>query len=98
MIPVSHSKRVVSAVLLCLLMKGLHAFSQSAPGAASTTPVAQAGLLERRYKEGEKLSYRMVTSNRDRTRTLHYEIQADGVVTKDASGYVEEFAWSGLVG
>ena len=39
----------------------------------------------------------MTTSNRNRTRTLHYEIQADGVVTKDANGFIEEFAWSGMV-
>lgn len=39
----------------------------------------------------------MVTSNRDRDHTLHYEIQANGVVTKDASGFVEEFAWSNMV-
>ncbi|HJT53512.1 MAG TPA: hypothetical protein VJ848_06650, partial [Candidatus Angelobacter sp.] len=29
--------------------------------------------------------------------TLHYEIQADGLVKKDANGYFEEFAWSGLI-
>ena len=35
-------------------------------------------LLQRKYKEGEKLSYHMKASNRERERTLLYEIQADG--------------------
>jgi hypothetical protein len=55
------------------------------------------GLLERKYKEGEKLHYQMTASNRDRTHTLHYSIQADGLVKKDTAGYYEEFAWSGLM-
>lgn len=60
-----------------------------------STPAA--GILERKYNEGEKLSYHMTASNRERAHTLQYEIQADGVVTKDANGYIEEFAWSGMV-
>jgi hypothetical protein len=53
-------------------------------------------LLERKYNEGEKLSYYMTASNRNRMGTLHYEIKAEGVVKKDANGYHEEFAWSDL--
>jgi hypothetical protein len=52
------------------------------------------GLLERRYKDGEKLTYHMKGSN-ERWR---YEIQASGVVKKDAEGRpIEEIAWSNLV-
>jgi len=49
--------------------------------------------LLRRYREGEKLSYKMKAVNQSR----HYEIEADGVVKKDASGYYEEYAWSQLI-
>jgi hypothetical protein len=48
--------------------------------------------LARHYREGEKLSYKMKTVNEGR----HYEIEADGVVKKDPSGYYEEYAWSQL--
>jgi hypothetical protein len=97
MIYMSCSKRVVKAVVLGLLMTGLNGCARRVPAAASSAPAAQGSPLERRYKEGEKLSYHMVTSNRNRTQTLRYEIQADGVVMKDASGYIEEFAWSSMV-
>lgn len=97
MIHTIRRKPAVTAAVLCILMKGPHACSPNASTTTSAPPAAQSSLLERKYKDGEKLSYRMVTSNRDRARTLHYEIQADGVVTKDASGYIEEIAWSGMV-
>lgn len=52
------------------------------------------GLLDRHYKEGEKLTYRMKGSN-ERWR---YEIRASGVVKKDAEGRpIEEYGWSNLV-
>jgi hypothetical protein len=78
------------------LLLSLTALSQDAanPKASSTN---QENLLERRYKEGEKLSYHMKASNRERERTVLYEIQADGVVTKNAAGFIEEFAWSRLI-
>jgi hypothetical protein len=48
-------------------------------------------LLVRRYTEGEKLTYRMKGSNDG----WNYEVQANGVVKKDAKGnFVEEYAWS----
>lgn len=68
------------------------AFSQTAQAAQ-----ASGSLLDRKYHEGEKLHYQMTVSNRDRDHTLHYQIQADGVVKKDANGYIEEYAWSNLV-
>jgi hypothetical protein len=95
MIQLTCRKRVIQAAMLGILAPAIAAFPQSAPPASD--PSSQHSLLERQYKEGEKLSYHMVTSNRDRARTLHYEIQADGVVRQDANGYIEEFAWSGMV-
>jgi hypothetical protein len=96
--------RILLVCTLCFLQ-----LASKAPEQASSTPPSAANsatdrdidrnqdLLERKYKEGEKLSYHMTASNRDRVHTLHYEIQADGVVKKDAAGYFEEFAWSGLI-
>jgi len=55
-------------------------------------------LLSRHYVGGTKLSYLMKATNQDRHGTLRYEIQADGVVKKNADGkFVEEFGWSNLV-
>jgi hypothetical protein len=55
-------------------------------------------LLSRRYVEGERISYHMKATNQDRRGTLRYEIQADGVVKRNAAGqFVEEFGWSNLV-
>ena len=58
---------------------------------------AEAGLLARRYREGQTLSYQMKATNEERGRKLAYEIQADGVVKKNDNGFVEEFAWSHLI-
>jgi hypothetical protein len=55
-------------------------------------------LFSRHYVEGEKLSYHMKATNKDRLKTMRYEAQADGVVKKDAAGhYYEEYQWSGVV-
>lgn len=90
------SSRCIS-VLLGVLLSSVNAFSQGASGLSSAAAARETNLLARRYHEGETLSYRMVTSNRGRTNTLRYEIQADGIVKKDADGYVEEFAWSHMI-
>lgn len=89
------SKLFMLAGIVATLFTGMRAFPQSA--SATAGPDSQHSLLERKYKEGEKLSYHMKASNRERERTLLYEIQADGVVTRNTSGFIEEFAWSGLV-
>lgn len=61
--------------------------------AAQSAPTGQSPFL-RRYREGEKLTYHMKAVNED----WHYEIQADGIVKKDAAGtYFEEYAWSNLI-
>jgi hypothetical protein len=50
--------------------------------------------LTRHYREGEKLAYLMKGVNE----SWHYEVEADGVVKKDAAGtYFEEYRWSNLV-
>lgn len=55
---------------------------------------ANRGLLERRYREGERLVYHMKATNEGRP----YEAQASGVVKKDSSGaFFEEYAWSNVV-
>ena len=59
----------------------------SANKATSATPSP----LTRRYTEGEKLTYHMKGDNDGWT----YEVQAKGIVKKDANGhYVEEYGWS----
>ena len=47
--------------------------------------------LARHYTEGEKLTYHMKASNDG----WNYEVQANGIVKKDAAGhFIEEYAWS----
>jgi hypothetical protein len=49
--------------------------------------------LQRQYREGETLLYKMNGVNE----AWHYTIQADGVVKKDAAGaYYEEYRWSNM--
>jgi len=82
----------------CLTMLSVSAQSQQVPAKADGAPGSGAVLPLRQYHEGEKLSYHMKGTNRDRTRTITYEVRADGVVKKTSDGhYVEEYAWSGLV-
>jgi hypothetical protein len=53
--------------------------------------------LVRRYREGEKLLYRIVATNQGKERVTHYEAQAAGEVRKDsAGGFFELYAWSNL--
>jgi hypothetical protein len=82
------------AIVALLSVFKLWAFQNST---AADTPPAQQDLLARHYQEGEKLSYHMKASNRNREKTLLYEIQADGVVKQNAAGFYEEYAWSGLI-
>lgn len=50
--------------------------------------------LRRYYRDAEKLVYLMQGVNE----SWHYELQADGVVNKDAAGtYFEEYRWSNFV-
>jgi hypothetical protein len=76
--------KVLAAVLLTSIGSGL-LFAQ---------PSNDQNPLLRRYREGQKLSYHMKGVNEQ----WHYEIEADGIVTKDSAGvYTEQFGWSHLI-
>jgi len=78
---------MVRVLLVCILaLSGLAwAWSQEA---------SPAKVFVRHYREGEKLAYRMTGHNEG----WEYEIRADGIVKKDASGaYFEEYGWSDLI-
>ncbi len=52
------------------------------------------GLLARRYRDGEQLTYRMTVIDDG----LRYEIQATGIVKRNTQGqYHEEYGWSNLI-
>src|SRR5260370_16308687 len=54
-------------------------------------PSPQPDPLHRQYREGEKLAYHMKGINE----AWHYEIDADGLVKKDAAGkFFEEYQWT----
>lgn len=58
--------------------------SLAQPSSAPSIP------LRRQYRDGEKLAYHMKGINED----WHYEIDAEGVVKKDAAGrFFEEYQW-----
>jgi len=83
--------------LFCPAVLVLSAGAQQAPAKADASPSASI-LPVRQYHEGEKLSYHMKGTNRGRTRTITYEVDAKAIVKKDSGGrFVEEYAWSGLV-
>ena len=59
--------------------------------AAAQPPAPKPNPLERQYRDGETLNYRMNATNE----SWHYAIQADGVVRKDPTGvFYEEYRWS----
>lgn len=84
-----------SLAMFSLTFAGAVLVSARPPGpAADQSAAPSSNLLARRYQEGEKLTYRMKGTNQQ----WQYEIQADGVVKKDAAGsFFEEYAWSNLV-
>ena len=95
------STRKISLIFTVFFLSVLGAHAQST-SSQNTNPNQPAGtsstLLARQYQDGEKLSYHMMATNKDRLKTLSYEAQADGIVKKDAAGhFFEEFQWSGLI-
>ena len=68
----------------------------SLPGiCAAQTPAAAPSILTRHYQDGEKLSYHMKATNKDRVNNTAYEIDAVATVKKNAAGnFVEEFAYA----
>jgi hypothetical protein len=76
--------------LFCLLLASRFSASQI-PSISAKETVAMPSSLARHYKEGEELTYHMKGDNDG----WAYEVQAKGIVKKDASGhYVEEYGWS----
>jgi len=65
---------------------------------AAISQVAQSTVkLERHYKDGEVVAYRMRGINQGHNRTIRYEARANGSVAKDQNqGFLEEFTWSDL--
>jgi hypothetical protein len=88
-------KGVAFAVALGLLTSAA-ALAQKASSGPASDATGQANLPQRKYSEGEKVCYHMKCSNSDRTQTVNYEIEADGIVKKNEKGFFEEFAWSGM--
>ena len=89
--------RIVIAVLVFVASFGALGASQ-AGGQSSSTESHKASPFSREYHEGEKISYHMTATNKDRMRTSNYEAQADGVVKKDAAGhFYEEYEWSNVI-
>ncbi len=86
-------------LLLFALSTGVISSSgQAAPGNPALDTHAPPKLLTRKYQEGEKISYHMKASNQDQRGTLRYEIEATGVVKKNAAGqFVEDLGWSKLI-
>lgn len=88
---------VLIAVLVFVASLGGFAANQNA-GQSSSTESHKVSPFIRHYREGEKISYHMTATNKDRLKTRSYEAQADGVVKKDAAGhFYEEYRWSGVV-
>jgi len=86
------------SAIFCLVGLTVLAQSQQVSAKADSAPAPDSILPVRQYHEGEKLSYHMTGTNRDRTRTITYEVRANGVVKKNPQGqYIEEFAWSEFV-
>lgn len=65
---------------------------------AAQTAAAAPSILTRHYEEGEKLSYHMKATNKDRVTAQAYEIDGIAVVKKNSAGnFVEEYAWTNFV-
>jgi hypothetical protein len=61
-------QRIVLLGILCAFLGNVDARCQNASDSAPAAAFQQS-LLERRYKEGEKISYHMKASNRDREKS-----------------------------
>jgi hypothetical protein len=78
-----------AAIFLCAVLTISSAPTSAAQSSAAAAPAP--GPLDRHYTEGEKLTYHMKGDNDG----WIYEVQASGVVKKDANGrFVEEYGWS----
>jgi hypothetical protein len=85
------SKSILGFGLLCGLFPVNFSSAQTSAIPSTTPATSNQSPLARHYIEGEKLTYRMKGDNDGWT----YEVQANGVVRRDASGHlVEEYGWS----
>lgn len=85
-------------LLLCLgIFSPMHLQSQSAKDAQPAAAPASSPTLERHYREGEAVAYKMTCVNQGHQGTIRYEARAEGVVKKADSGvFFEELAWTEL--
>lgn len=87
----NHSSRILGFSLLCGLSAAHFSSAQTSATPGTTPATTNQSPLARHYTEGEKLTYHMKGDNDGWT----YEVQANGVVKKDAGGHlVEEYGWS----
>jgi hypothetical protein len=69
---------------------------QAMRGQALTEP--HAGTLKREYRDGETIAYHMEAVNEGHLRTVRYEADASGKVSREHAGpFSEDFAWTGLI-
>lgn len=72
-------------------LAALCAFPQRSPAQTDST------WLLRRYREGEKIAYRMSATSTGKEGAARYEVRAAGEVKRDSAGVLyEELAWSDL--
>jgi hypothetical protein len=75
----------LQVVFIFFVVCGWSSFSNAQLASATANP------LHRQYRDGERLTYHMKALNE----SWHYEIDADGVVRKDAAGrFFEEYEWT----
>jgi len=78
-------------LLVCGSLAASFSSAQTSASPNTSAPVPASSPLARHYTEGEKLTYHMTGDNEGWT----YEVQANGIVKKDASGHlIEEYGWS----
>jgi hypothetical protein len=68
-------------------------FSLQVASAVDQPGTTKGPVLQRRYRDGERLHYQMSGQNE----AWQYRVQADGIVRRDSRGrYFEEYTWSNL--
>ncbi len=91
--------KVPVSIILFIVSSPYLLFGQLAQS-SNTNTIAPAivKLLDRHYQDGERLSYHMKATNKDKTKTLSYEVDAVGIVKRDANNrFYEEYEWTNLV-
>jgi hypothetical protein len=85
-------RSIRSSSLVALIL-----FAIPAVCAGQTTATAPS-ILTRHYQEGETLTYHMKATNKDRVKTMAYEIDGVATVKKNAAGKLsEEYEWKNFV-